>query len=56
VLLHHPDDEGVLFEKQTVKGRALVTDAQIYLDLLKTGLRGPDQARALREWPGFLRP
>ena len=56
VWLHHPDDEGVLFEKQEVKGRVLVSDAQIYLDLLKTGLRGPDQAQALREWSGFLRP
>ena len=56
IWLHQPDDEGVLFETQTIAGRPLVTDAQIYLDLLKTGLRGPDQAAALREWPGFLRP
>jgi DNA-binding MarR family transcriptional regulator len=31
----------------------LTTDAQIYLDLQRTGLRGPDAAAALREWEGF---
>jgi len=31
-------------------------DAQIYLDLQKTGLRGPEQASALRNWEGFCRP
>jgi hypothetical protein len=30
-----------------------VCDAQIYIDLLQVGLRGPDAARALREWEGF---
>jgi hypothetical protein len=34
----------------------LVSDAQIYLDLIHAGLRGPDQAKALREWKGFCRP
>ena len=37
-------------------GLRTVSDAQIYLDLLKTGLRGPDQAVALRHWEGFCRP
>jgi hypothetical protein len=56
VWLHVPDDEGVFMETQTVKELPLVSDAQIYLDLLKTGLRGPDQAAALRNWEGFCRP
>ena len=46
----------MFLETQTVKGLPLATDAQIYLDLLKTGLRGPDQAAALRQWEGFCRP
>ena len=56
VWLHVPEDEGVFLETQTVKELPLVSDAQIYLDLLKTGLRGPDQAIALRNWEGFCRP
>ncbi len=48
-------DEGVFLEIQNVSGLPLVSDAQIYLDLLKTGLRGPDQAEALRNWEGFCR-
>jgi hypothetical protein len=55
VWLHVPDDEGVFLETRTVQGLPLVNDAQIYLDLQKTGLRGPDQANALREWEGFCR-
>jgi len=51
-----PDDEGVFLETQTVKDLPLASDAQIYLDLQKTGLRGPDQASALRHWEGFCRP
>lgn len=56
VWLHVPDDKGVFLEPQTVKELPLVSDAQIYLDLQKTGLRGPDQAAALRNWEGFCRP
>lgn len=54
--LHVPDDEGILAETQTRNGLTLVTDAQIYLDLKRTGLRGPEAAAALREWEGFCRP
>lgn len=54
--LHVPDDEGILTETQTRSGLTLVTDAQIYLDLKRTGLRGPEAAAALREWEGFCRP
>lgn len=56
VWLHVPDDAGVFLETQMMKGLPLATDAQIYLDLLKTGLRGPEQAAALRQWEGFCRP
>lgn len=53
--LYVPDDEGILTETQTRSGLTLVTDAQIYLDFKRTGLRGPDAAAALREWEGFCR-
>ncbi len=55
VWLFLPDDEGVFLETQTTQGLPLATDAQIYLDLQGTGLRGPDQANALRNWEGFCR-
>lgn len=54
--LHVPDDEGILTETQTRSGLTLVTDAQIYLDLKRTGLRGPEAAEGLREWEGCCRP
>ena len=56
VWFYSPTDEGVFWERQTVETLPLATDAQIYIDLLNTGLRGPDQAQALREWEGFCRP
>ncbi len=48
-----PKDEGVFRETQQVGRFTLACDAQIYLDLLQVGLRGPDQAKALREWAEF---
>lgn len=51
--LIRPKDEGVVQETQTVSGFKLVSDVQIYLDLLQVGQRGPEQAQALREWEGF---
>ena len=51
-----PKDEGVFRETQFAGGLTVACDAQIYLDLLQVGLRGPDQAKALREWDGFGRP
>ncbi|MGD1020050.1 MAG: helix-turn-helix domain-containing protein [Verrucomicrobiia bacterium] len=48
-----PKDEGVFRETQRVGEFVLACDVQIYLDLLQVGLRGPDQAQALREWSGF---
>jgi len=50
-----PRDRGVFQVTQSVDGFELVCDAQIYLDLLKAGRRGPDQAEALRQGKGFLR-
>ena len=50
-----PDDEGVFLETRNIQGLPLASDAQIYLDLQNTGLRGPDQAAALRNWEGFCR-
>ncbi len=53
--LIHPSDDGVFRETQEVRGLRLVSDPQIYLDLLQVGQRGPDQAEALRLWEGFAR-
>lgn len=50
-----PKDDGVFWETQRVGVFTLGCDAQIYLDLLRVGLRGPEQATALREWEGFGR-
>jgi IclR helix-turn-helix domain/Transcriptional regulator, AbiEi antitoxin, Type IV TA system len=50
-----PNDGGVFRETRRVGPFTLACDAQIYLDLLRIGLRGPDQAKALREWEGFGR-
>jgi len=51
-----PRDQGVFLETQRVNEFTLACDAQVYLDLLQVGLRGPDQAKALREWEGFGKP
>jgi hypothetical protein len=48
-----PRDEGVFQATQIRDEFPLVCDSQIYIDLLQVGLRGPDAARALREWEGF---
>ncbi len=50
-----PKDEGVFQYSQTVDGVNLVSDVQMYLDLLQVGLRGPEQAKELREWEGFAK-
>lgn len=50
-----PKDDGVFRETQRVGDFTLACDAQIYLDLLHAGFRGPEQAKALREWKGFGR-
>lgn len=48
-----PKDEGLLRETQTVDGFTLAADVQIYLDLLRAGQRGDEQAAELRKWPDF---
>jgi len=50
-----PEDEGVFIETQECEGFRLVSDVQIYLDLVQMGQRGPDAAEALRAWDGFAR-
>lgn len=50
-----PSDKGVFHEAQERKGFLLAGDVQIYLDLLRVGQRGPDQAAELRQWEGFSR-
>lgn len=53
--LIEPMDDGVFREIQDVDGFPLVSDVQIYLDLLQVEGRGPEQAEALRKWEGFAR-
>jgi hypothetical protein len=65
--LHVPDDEGVFLETQPSYRYVsilqqhldldlpLVSDAQMYLDLVKSSPQGEEQARKLREWKGFCR-
>ena len=48
-----PKEEGVFHPAQIVRGFNLVSDVQIYLDLLKAGQRGEEQAAELRKWPDF---
>jgi len=48
-----PKDEGVFDVTQAVQGFALVSDAQIYVDLLRAGQRGEEQAGELRKWADF---
>jgi hypothetical protein len=51
--LVRPKDVGVLSQIQTTKRLPLVSDVQIYLDLIKAGQRGDDAAAELRRWPDF---
>lgn len=54
--LYKPKDPGVfLLPPQHGLGRELVSDAQIYVDLQNSGLRGPEAADALKAWEGFCR-
>lgn len=48
-----PKDEGVFRPSQTVSGFNLVSDVQIYLDLLRAGQRGEEQAAEIKKWPDF---
>jgi hypothetical protein len=51
--LIRPSDPGVFLRSQSVQGFSLVSDVQIYLDLLAGGRRGDEQAAELRKWPDF---
>ncbi len=48
-----PRDEGVFYPAQKKDGFELVSDAQIYLDLLGAGQRGDEQATELRKQKDF---
>jgi Transcriptional regulator, AbiEi antitoxin, Type IV TA system len=51
--LVRPSEPGVFLPSQSVQGFSLVSDVQIYLDLLAAGRRGDEQATELRKWPDF---
>jgi hypothetical protein len=50
-----PKDTGVFQAVHKIADFPLVCDAQIYLDLIRAGFRGDDQAKALRGWEGFCK-
>jgi len=50
-----PEDDGVLLGTQESQDFPLVSDVQIYLDLLQVEQRGPEQAAELRAWDRFAR-
>lgn len=51
--LVQPREAGVFNVLQIVNGLPLVSDVQIYLDLLRAGMRGDEAAAELRQWPDF---
>ena len=51
--LVRPNDPGVFLRSQSVQGFTLVSDLQIYLDLLAGGRRGDERGAELRKWPDF---
>ena len=54
--LYVPDDEGIFQEAHRQKNWWLATDAQIYLDLQRTGLRSvPNRRRPCVSGEGFCR-
>jgi hypothetical protein len=50
-----PEDEGVWQKGREIGDFPVVSDVQIYLDLLQVGLRGPETAAELRKWEDFAR-
>lgn len=48
-----PKDEGVFQCLQQVKGRQVVCDVQLYLDVIRAGLRGDEAAAELRNAENF---
>lgn len=48
-----PKDAWVRQGAQTIRGLQIASDVQLYVDLIKSGLRGDDQAGELRRAPDF---
>lgn len=48
-----PRDAGVFLCPQEIRGRNVVCDVQLYLDVLRAGLRGDEAADELRKAPNF---
>lgn len=53
LLLVKPQDEGVFQFLQEVKGKTLVCDVQLYLDVINSGLRGNEAAEELLKADNF---
>lgn len=51
--LVRPVDEGVFQCLQEIQGRKVVSDVQLYLDVISAGLRGDEAAEELRKAKGF---
>ena len=51
--LVRPKDEGVFDHVRTIRDLPVVSDVQLYLDLLRAGLRGDDAAEELRKSEDF---
>ena len=48
-----PKDDSVFSSLKIIQGLPVVSDIQLYLDLVKAGLRGDEAAEELRKWPDF---
>ena len=48
-----PKDEGVFLCPQEIRGRQVVCDVQLYLDVIRAGLRGDEAALELRGTENF---
>ena len=48
-----PKDEGVFDHVRTIQDLPVVSDVQLYLDLLRAGLRGDEAAEELRKADDF---
>lgn len=48
-----PKDDGVFLGKQSSNGIPIVSDLQLYLDLIDAGMRGDEAAKELRNWEEF---
>jgi hypothetical protein len=48
-----PKDEGVFQCLQEIRGRKVVCDLQLYLDVIHAGMRGDEAAHELRKSENF---